>query len=351
MARQNGFDSIRLLAALLVIFSHAFLLTSGNYDDEWVHMATGGQTTLGSVAVGAFFVISGLFITASFDRSVSRADFVRKRALRIMPALVVVISLTVFVLGPLLTTLPLDAYFGNRETWTYLGHMVFLPVTAFLPGVFEGNTLPTVNESIWTLKYEVICYAITFFTMMLARRARVIVLAGWIASFLIVRFWPNADFVSGFEYYIVATARMFRFFGTGMLLYLFRDRVMISPRLAWACLAITVAGTQTPVFLEICAVFGGYALIVFGFLAPAAFRQLARRGDWSYGVYVYGWPVQQVTALFIDAARDNAYVNSAISLVCALVLGWLSWTLVEHPALRFKPRRSSPSAGQQAAPE
>lgn len=60
LARQNAFDSLRLIAALSVIVSHSFILTSGNYAMEPLFWASSGQITVGTLAVGVFFVISGV---------------------------------------------------------------------------------------------------------------------------------------------------------------------------------------------------------------------------------------------------------------------------------------------------
>lgn len=335
-ARVNAFDSLRLVAALSVIWSHSYLLTSGNYDHEPLYWASSGQFTLGSLSVGVFFVISGLFISASFDRSKSVREFVRNRALRIMPALVVVIALLALVIGPIMTTVPLHAYFGNAETWLFFRNIVFLPIAFRLPGVFEGHTVQTVNESIWTLKFEIACYAIAALTLMVRKWTKPVVVAGWLASFLIVRYWPNANGVSGAEYYIVAIARMFRFFGAGMLIYLYRERIVISPKLALASALLPLAFLGTSWFVEATAFFGSYSVIALGYLAPERFRNLAERGDVSYGVYIYGWPIQQLLWP-IGHGQANAWLlNTMMALPLAYAMGWVSWLLVEKPFLARK---------------
>ncbi|MFN3424214.1 MAG: acyltransferase family protein [Novosphingobium meiothermophilum] len=337
-SRHNAFDSLRLCAALTVIWSHSYLLTSGNYGSEPLYWASSGQTTMGSLAVGVFFVISGMFISASFERSHSKLDFARNRALRIMPALIVVIALLALAIGPLVTTIPLEKYFSQKETWTYFRNILFMPMALYLPGVFESNTLRTVNESIWTLKFEVACYIIAAAVLMLKNFVRPIVFAGWIASFLVVRFWPNANTVSGVEYYIVAIARMFRFFGAGMLIYLYRHQIPLNARLAWASLALILPFLVTDWFVEAAAIIGAYSVIAFGYLAPPGFRALAARGDVSYGVYIYGWPLQQLIWPMGQGLPMHWLINTAVAIPMALAMGWASWLLVERPALSLKRR-------------
>lgn len=338
-ARDNAFDSLRLFAALSVIWSHSYLLTSGSYDAEPLFWASSGQTTMGSLAVGVFFVISGLFISASFERSRSKWDFVRNRALRIMPALIVVTALLALVVGPIVSTLTPAQYLVSAQTWLYFRNIFFLPMAAYLPGVFESHTLATVNESIWTLKFEVACYIIAAVVLLLPKLVRPLVLAGWIASFLIVRYWPNANGVSGAEYYIVAIARMFRFFGAGMLMYLYRSRLPLDGRLALASLALPVPFLFTEWFVEAAAFMGSYSVIAFGYLAPRGFRDLAARGDVSYGVYIYGWPLQQLLWPIGQGWQLHWLVNTALAAPLALALGRVSWLLVEKPALRLKQRQ------------
>lgn len=339
-ARRNAFDTIRLLAAMSVIVSHSFLVTSGSNAIEPLYRLTAGQTSIGGLAVGVFFTISGMFIAASFDRSASALDFVRKRALRIMPALVVVIALSALVLGPSKTTLPLGEYFGARSTWAYFATAAFLPNSQMLPGVFAEHTLPFVNGSIWTLKFEVMCYAFTAFVMMTGRFKSVLVLAAWVMSFIISLVFTAPEQATGAMYYVIMSAKLFRFFGAGAVLYLYRHKVPVHTGLAVTGLALTVIATVTPWFLETAALFGSYAVIVFGYRAPAWFRQLTERGDISYGVYVYGWPIQQLVWPIGEGQPMHWAINTAIALPLAMLAGLASWLLVEKPALMFKGRRA-----------
>lgn len=338
LARSNAFDSLRLFAALTVIWSHSYLLTTGSYSIEPLFWASSGQITLGTLAVGVFFVISGMFISASFERSMSKLDFARNRTLRIMPALFAAITLLALVVGPILTTQPLGEYFSQKETWIYFRNIVFMPMALYLPGVFEGNTLSTVNESIWTLKFEVACYIIAAVVLMMKHFIRPLVITGWIASFLIVRYWPNATTVSGAEYYIVAIARMFRFFGAGMFIYLYRQKIPLNGRLAWGSLLLILPFLATDWFVEAAAIIGSYSVIAFGYLAPQSFRALAAKGDVSYGVYIYGWPIQQLIWPIGKELPAHWIINTAIAIPMALALGWASWLLVEKPALSLKRR-------------
>ena len=158
--RQNNFDFIRMAAALMVMFSHSYPLTTGDNDSEPLFMLTKCQTDFGVAAVNIFFIVSGFLVSQSLMRKKSLADYFRARALRIFPALIVMILLLVFVAGPVLTTLSLHAYFSNQHTWHYLTLMyVFNNDVQSLPGVFENNPFHhVVNGSLWTIRYELTCY-------------------------------------------------------------------------------------------------------------------------------------------------------------------------------------------------
>ena len=120
MERSNNFDTLRLVAAGSVIFSHAFLLSQGRQDNEPLVLLTGGQSVLGVVGVFVFFVISGFLVTQSFETTGSPLRFLAKRALRIYPGLAACILLCAFVLGPLVTSLPLGAYLRSAGVYDFL---------------------------------------------------------------------------------------------------------------------------------------------------------------------------------------------------------------------------------------
>src|ERR1700749_4903885 len=105
--RHNNFDALRLVAAIFVIFSHSFLIAEGTQNNEWLILLTGNQSILGLTGVFVFFAISGFLVTQSFEQSPNPRHFLAKRALRIFPGLFVATWVSAWVLGPLVSTLPL----------------------------------------------------------------------------------------------------------------------------------------------------------------------------------------------------------------------------------------------------
>ena len=326
-AQPNGFNTIRLLAALAVILSHSFSITGVA---EPLESAT-GQTTLGFLAVGVFFVISGLLISESAERGPLTA-FVDRRARRLLPCLVVAVVLCAAVLGPAVTTLPLIGYAVHPDSWAFLGNAVFLPVGLGLPGVFDAHPKFGVNGSLWTLKFEVACYAVAAACSRLRPYRRAAVLLLWLASFAVSRAVPQEP--SGALFYLAGWADLFRFFGAGMVIHLWRDRLVLRAGWAWGALALVVLASATSIFVEMCATAGSYALLVFAYHCPAWFRRATRSGDVSYGVYVYAFPVQQLIYAASPRSAHEWVWNTAAAMPIALGIGAVSWAWVERPWLR-----------------
>src|ERR1700733_8872173 len=118
--RHNNFDLLRLVAAISVVFSHAFLLGEGRQDHEPLMVLTGGQCVLGVAGVFVFFTISGFLVTQSFEATGSQARFLAKRALRVYPGLACCLAVTAFVAGPAVTRLDIAAYFSDSGPYAYV---------------------------------------------------------------------------------------------------------------------------------------------------------------------------------------------------------------------------------------
>jgi peptidoglycan/LPS O-acetylase OafA/YrhL len=328
---RNGFTAIRLVLALAVVVSHAFSVTSGQVMDEPLARSTG--FTLGEHAVNGFFAISGFLVAMSFDRRGWR-DYVIARALRIGPGLVVATLAVGLLLGGAMTALPLAEYLSDRGVWRF----VTATLTTFksnigLPGVFEANPFRFPMGTVWTLKYEVLCYGGVLVCGLLgllrSKAAALILVAGLALAMAGLDFLrPNPP--KGIE----TALRLPLIFALGGALYVWREEA----RLSGFVVALLAAGTWMAggTFLYKALLFTGsaYAILWFAF-APVVVRLLPDpNADLSYGTYLYGWPVQQALhALFPGAA---ALVLLVPSLLLTLGIAALSWFVVEKPALALK---------------
>lgn len=336
---HNNFGLIRLALALAVLVSHAYYLSTGAVAAEPLVGWTGHS--LGEHAVQIFFFLSGIMVAQSLerclehslDRSGGLLNFAIGRALRIFPGLIVCVVLTAFALGPLVSRLDAASYFGDAAFIAYIWKTLSLATgLAPLPGVFDG--LPaagTVNMSLWTLKYEVLCYAglaIAAAAGLMAPHRRALATAA-LAVFITVIFLEMPDA----QYSTSENMRYFAlFFATGVLAYLARDHLPLRGA-ALLLLGLVFAAALGTRFGELAtALFLGYAALMSAALPIGGLRALTNRYDLSFGVYIYACPLQQLAVQFVPGWSNEAQILIVTAAVLPVAL--LSWLLVERPALR-----------------
>lgn len=339
-----GFDVLRLVAALLVLMQHSHDAT-GIWQREWFRLLSGGQITGGYVGVGMFFIISGYLVQQSVERNPGLLSFARARLLRIFPGLAVVILATAFVLGPLASSLSARDYFASDGLWRYLGNLRLFPLHDRLPGVFEDNTLKAaVNGSLWTLPYEVTCYALLYGLALASGRLRrpAFIIAA-LGSFLL---WLMYEYsllprlkvvgIGGINSRDLAAFSTFFFLGSALSLV---PKERLRHPLAWGgagtlLVAGVAAGLAKPFTLLALPVL----TLALAFSLPDALGLRERFGDLSYGTYLWAFPVQQVLAAPGLGNLKQPEMHLAITLALVLPLAWASWRWVERPALKWKTR-------------
>jgi peptidoglycan/LPS O-acetylase OafA/YrhL len=331
-SRHGAFDCVRLLAATAVLFSHSYALTS-HEDLEPLERLTSGNAGLGELAVYAFFAISGYLVTQSWLRDPSFSRFMQRRLLRIVPALVLVICGSFLVIGPLVTTLEPQDYFTRRDAWTYLAKILIYPTQYGLPGAFESNSFPiAVNGSLWTLRLEFALY------LVVAALGQYGLLRRWVSVVLVVCCAVMSALIQ------VGIFRGTPFLHQFLVLFL-----NATPYFIGAALAQSDAGSRTTwtlaavlAALTVCLTFTIVAkVLLIATLSVAVILlcrdgqcDLSRFGDYSYGLYLWGFPIQQSVVHFVpDMAPTSLFAASGVvTFVCALV----SWQGVEKVALSFK---------------
>jgi peptidoglycan/LPS O-acetylase OafA/YrhL len=334
---------LRLVAAWAVIYGHSHAVAVWGGPDVVAKFLQ--FKFAGAIAVHVFFVISGFLIAASLERN-RLPIFLLSRALRIFPGLLACVAAWVFVLGPLLTVA--DDYWRNPVTWRYFTANVGLSMHTeyFLPGVFSGMKFESVNGSLWSLPVEARLYlgmaALGLFALNRRARYNPLFLVAMLVGFLLLSPRPMED-VESRVYYCVA------FFFTGAFAWLNRDEIPLSWPLLLAIMVLAAALHGTPRF------FVGYALLLaYGtlFLAYVPRLPVIRHHDFSYGLYLWGWPSQQLMQMWVPTAGPLANTIGATLVAGAFAVA--SWFLVEAPALRLKSRfhvrahTASPDAGSDA---
>ena len=335
--RANNFSLVRIAMALAVLVSHGFFLHSGMTSMEPLVAWTG--YSLGEHAVQVFFFLSRILVAQSFDRSGGMLDFTAARVLRIFPGLIGCVLIAAFVIGPAETSLPFAVYLTSPDVLKYVMRTASLATgSATLPGVFENAPAAgLVNMSLWTLKYEVVCYA----GLALAGCAGLFKTA-WrpyaiaaLAIFVAVVFIEPAKSIA--QYTAVDNMRYFAvFFASGVLAYLLRSALVIHGGILAVLLALFVATIGTRFGVLGVAAFLGYATLYMARWPLGALRTLSNRYDISFGIYIYACPIQQLLIGHFPEAGAVALILLAIAVTLPIAL--LSWLLIERPALRARRR-------------
>ena len=345
--RLDNFDFLRLFAALMVIYGHGWNLSTDGGPGFW-------GVPFARIGLDIFFSISGYMVTGSWLRTPDLRVFLQKRALRILPGLAACVTFW-FLMGARLTRLPLMDYLTNHNALKYFGNIILHPVL-YLPGVFLGlREHGAVNGSLWSLFPEALCYLTVPLFAVLALRPRmwalglVGVAVGSLGLWLFYGYDGPAWVINATDvkYMLVQVP----FFFIGGLLRLLQDRVPDLYRADFAILGYSLNWMVSSWYgwwnIPIEWVTLPYMVITFGRGSMPVVRRAGRFGDLSYGMYLYAFPVQQV---ILGARPDFGYPIIAC-MVLTVPLAFLSWHLVEAPALRWKPgaRRDAVAAEAGAA--
>ena len=331
-SRKNNFDLIRLIAAVVVVIAHA----STTQNDA---LLTLEKIFNPKVAVDSFFIISGFLIFKSFENNTSLVSYVRKRAKRILPAYIAVILVCAFGLF-FVSTASFQQYFNLEFVKYIFFNLITLNfVQSTLPGVFEGQLSEAVNTSLWTIKVEIMFYiAVPIIGFIFSKINRalgigVIYLLSILYSTALMqlsdRFSP--EFLIQLEQQLPG---QLAFFISGALLYYYYDKFHSSIMMLLPISAFIIA-------------FHNYALEIY-FLYPLAlaviviyfcleFRYLgnfSKYGDFSYGIYIWHYPILQVFSHF--KLFENPWAGFPSLFACIFLVSYLSWHLIEKPFLRRK---------------
>lgn len=330
----NNLNIIRLIAAFLVLYGHSFVFLGLREPLflSWI--------PLGPLGVYIFFTISGYLIAESWDRDPHLGRFFARRALRIFPGLAICIVLSAFILGPLLTTLSLKDYFESNYTWGYLRNIALYSIY-YLPEVFTHNRVPNaVNGSLWSLPAEFFMYIIVA-VLGVMRSNRWMYLALAISFALLSFFWAQST-----EQMLVIYATDVRqvvmcgiYFCVGSVFYKFNIKRYFSLSVVMlAVIALVSLEASIPALAVAAWILLPIVTLAFGFEYSPLLNRLIRTGDYSYGIYIYAFPIQQTMVYLYPNISIGSYllICSVLTLICAI----LSWHLVEQRALSLKPRRT-----------
>ncbi len=337
--RDNNFNLIRLGAAIMVLFSHSFdLLRLSEHDPlTWPI----GDSP-GVVGVNIFFILSGFLVVGSYHRSKNLLVYLESRFLRIFPGLGVCVLFCALVLGGLLTSMPLVQYYTRNEVWEFvlINSTLLLDkirLRYILPGVFAGNPYPDiVNGSLWTLPYEVWLYvflAVVGICGVLRKRKAAnvfffsIVECDMIILALMGGGNPN---LFGFR----EAARFSMYFSIGAVMYVNRYAIPLHGGLFGLAFVAIFLPWGTPFAETVFPLALAYSIVWLAYVPSGLIRSYNRLGDFSYGMYIYAFPIQQALISLIPGLQPIQLLS--IAFPATLVFASVSWHVIEKRALARK---------------
>ncbi len=347
--RDNNFNLLRLALAITVLFGHAFEMACDGRTCEPFARFTHTNLSLGEVAVEGFFLISGYLILASWMHAPRLGIYLRKRLLRIVPGYAVAAILSTVVVGLAVTH---SFQYFRHLTLRYYASLLMLD-SPLAGSVFPGKAWDYVNGSLWTIKYEFRCYllvAVLGMAGLLRRRAWWMLLT---LATCIVGFSPALQQHLLYHHWLlvlgnpIAIYRLLPPFMLGGCFYLLRKQIPRSGKLALAsALVLSPLLFLNATVVPALATLGAYLLLYFAYSHIRALDSFKHAPDLSYGIYLYGWPVEALWTWFLHMPPLLTFVAS---LALCVPLAWLSWHLVERPALLLKPKSSVPVPDAVAA--
>lgn len=351
MARHRGmgpgFDFIRIALSTLILYLHCRWLVGAMALDAVAATAQAAPkalTVIGAapvrqfnwfqpihgLLVPMFFAVSGFLVTGSAVRLRSTPVFLWFRVLRLLPALATEVTLSALILGPALTAVSLSAYFRDPTFRQYFLNIVG-DVHFLLPGLFKDNPVEVVNVNLWTLPSEFYCYLFTtigMLTTIIYRPRAFCIAAGILTVFLI-----PLNIITG-----IGNDGLFRliyYFFVGVAFFHLREHIPVRLGYVIAAGVLAYALEASGWGKLIAPVFVCYTILFVGMLQIPRIP-IMQRGDYSYGIYLYGFPLSQAVMTLIPTLRGHSNILFFIAFPTTLLFAVASWHLIEKPALRAK---------------
>lgn len=318
---NNNLDFIRIICASLVIVGHSYRLNPNPGQRDLIELLT-GFTYSGALAVKIFFFISGMLVTDSLLKRQSIPVFVISRFFRMMPGLLFLLLITTFIVGPIATEYPLGDYFMNTGTYKYIISNFAFITNYTLPGVFRHNNLgQTVNGSLWSLRLEIRCYAFLLLAFLFIKSRKpiynIMILLIFIDAVFHLKIIGRGD---NTEHSLLPLS-----FALGSFLAVNKEKIVLS-NIVGAVLVVLTAALWRTGFNEIMFVIAVCYLVLL-LCKNKYIKKIKFKHDISYGIYLWGFLVQQI--IYDIVSLQNIYVYMLESIVASAVMGYFSYILVE----------------------
>lgn len=326
---NNNIDIFRVIAATLVIYGHSYaLLPNVEYNDIIQKFLLFDYS--GSIAVKIFFFLSGLVVTNSLLAKKDAIDFIIARFFRIFPALLVVLILMAFIIGPILSTLSASDYFSYTMPFYYVSYGFIMDIQYHLPGVFNENRIHVINGSLWTIPFEVFCYLFLFSLFLIGVMKNRLLMTLFFTLIIVDQLSGSSILFTWIPQKpdVTLLAPCFAF---GAILAAWKDKVKIDLKLTLGLILISILMFQST--------YNYYYFYIAVFISTLYISgnklvlKLKPRFDISYGIYLWGWPVQQIIISLYP--EQSAEFNQITSIAICFVISYASWKLVERPSINF----------------
>lgn len=341
---QNNFDFIRFVAASFVIIAHSFQLIG------LVEPKSNSWMTLGYLGLAIFFITSGFLITKSWDQDRIIKLFIWKRFLRIIPGLIFASIIVTLIIGPIVTTFSLFDYFFNIQTYRFFFFSIFFPAWNLipfdnLPGVFINNPVSgLVNGPLWTLVYEAGMYLLVIiFGIIGILHKKIIMIPLIFISYVVLIIMRNySNLVSVFipinliDFLPVVTPIIifFCFFFTASLFYFYNKNNTYSIKIFLILTTVFIITSFTTTYQFFSIITLPYMILFIAHQKIPHLNNFGKYGDFSYGMYIFAFPIQQTIVLFFPGLNIIYYI--AMCFLFTFPLAYISWNFIESKALSWK---------------
>lgn len=330
--RPSGFDYVRIILASMIVVWHTVIVSYGIDTQRW--LVLGPSRPVWAMILPMFFALSGFLVSGSLERSRTIVGFLGLRVIRIFPALAVESTIAMAIIGGFYTSYPLQEYIANSELWSYALNM-FGIVRYYLPGVFINNPTTQVNAQLWTLPYELYCYILmsVIYIFGLYRSKKLLIfscLAMQILVIIIIYFRTQID-----EGTVRGPVLVLAFL-YGAYLYRARDQIPYNTLLFFFSAVAMIGFLYLPIINAFSALPAAYVTIYLGLQNPAR-SPMVSSGDYSYGIFLYGFPIQQAVSASLPDLR-SWWANLFVSAPIITAVAYLSWHYIEKRSLLLLPQ-------------
>lgn len=347
-------------AAILALI----VFQSMEVSDSYTGLARTSIWVVPGWSIAALFALAGFTAIRSLERN-GIALVAGRIATRFLPALAIVVVITAFLIGTIVTTEGWRAYLFSPDVPAYLENILGVP-RYILPGVFEFNpSAQMVNPVMWVVPTGYIAVAVIalsairpkWATWVLGASATLLVIAS-VALFMIDAPLGDPEGLAGRLLAGEGLASLLCFV-LGALIYRLRQYVPVDWRLAALgaiiLALVAMAGDKSllgnALFADAMAVPVAYLAVYICSLPLPLRHRLGRAEPLYWRVMLFAYPVQQ-SWIALGPDRQSGTVNLTLSLPAIVALATAQWLFVERPLLtRFLPAALRPVASRPLPPE